>query len=225
MLVLIHSPVPASVGVIVSGWGRLARSRVPTKRHDRPVERDRDGAVHAHVVRTVGGLGVRHFQEAGGGEFEGDRLLKPQPRGAGRALGQRNPILGPALERLGRREAQRVALHLHLARRLRLDGERRAGRGRVHRLVEGHDHGRGQDRLLAAVGRHADHGWGQWRTRRRGERGSGRRHRLAGGRNRRWLAGACALGAVTGEDEGVGDGPAEQALRMIRTSTANRFRE
>ena len=42
------------------------------------------------------------------------------------------------------------------------------------------------------------------------------------------LAGACAgasADAVTGDDAGVGDGLAEQALRMTRTSTANRFRE
>ena len=30
MLVLIHSPLPASVGVITSGWGRPACSPVPT---------------------------------------------------------------------------------------------------------------------------------------------------------------------------------------------------
>ena len=55
MLVLIHSPLPCTVGVMTSGWGSAACSPRATSGHDRPVERDGDRAVRAHLLAPSAG--------------------------------------------------------------------------------------------------------------------------------------------------------------------------
>ena len=231
MLVLIHSPLPVSVGVMTSGWGRPACSPVPTS--------GTTGRLNATVI--VFSVLTWSAPSAGWVFVTSSTPAVVNLKATGRWSGKPAALVAlsasvtwySALRFSGSagEKVERVALHLDLALHLGLDGERRTGGGGIHRLVEGHDYGRGQGGLFAAIRRHADHGGGA--AAQGVGVGSGA---IVGCGAAGWLVGgtagslfeACAGASAdvgTGGALGAGRGPAEHALRMTRTSTANRFRE
>ena len=77
MLVVIHSPVPATVGVTTNG-GDVPGAGPPIGTTGR-LNATINARVHRHAVRFVGWLNVGDLQEAGGLELERDGLREPQP--------------------------------------------------------------------------------------------------------------------------------------------------